>query len=127
MPQFDLLSADVENTETLNLDFYTKGLELYLPPVNYLLKRKGSMCRRSKKMRSQIVRCYAEQLIDLNEYLASFLGDTLADKIGVTKLNEIIFNSMPIRRSKQALVKGFDCEYKYTFKRLLTCLSIWTS
>ena len=29
--QFDLLSADVKNTETLNVDNYIKGLELYFP------------------------------------------------------------------------------------------------
>ena len=27
--QFGLLSADVENTETLNVDYYIKGLALY--------------------------------------------------------------------------------------------------
>ena len=62
-------------------------------------------------MRSLIVRGYAAHLIDLNAYLASLLGETLADKIGVTKLNEIIFNSMPNSRSKQAYMKIFDCEY----------------
>ena len=34
----------------------------------------------------------------------------MADKIGVTELNEIILNSMPNSRSKQAYVQGFDCE-----------------
>ena len=34
--QFDLLYADIENTETLNVDYYIKGLALYLPPMNYL-------------------------------------------------------------------------------------------
>ena len=29
--QFDLLSFDVENTETLNMDYYIKGLEFYFP------------------------------------------------------------------------------------------------
>ena len=27
--QFDLLSSNVENTETLNVDYYIKGLALY--------------------------------------------------------------------------------------------------
>ena len=35
-------------------------------------------------MRSLKERSYAARLIDLNEYLASFMGGTLADKIGVT-------------------------------------------
>ena len=32
--QFDLLSADIENTETLNMDFLIRGLALYFFPVN---------------------------------------------------------------------------------------------
>ena len=64
----------------------------------------------NEKMRSLIVRCYAAHLIYLNEYLDSFLGETLSGKIGVTKLNEIILNSMPTRWSKQAYVQGFDCD-----------------
>ena len=34
----------------------------------------------------------------------------MTDKIGVTKLNEILLNSMPNRWSKQAYVQGFDLE-----------------
>ena len=45
--------------------------------------------------------------IDLNEYLASFPGTALTDKISVTELNEIRLNSMPNIWSKQAYVKGF--------------------
>ena len=39
---------------------------------------------RMKKPRSLKVRYYAARLIDLNEYLASLPGSTLADKIDVT-------------------------------------------
>ena len=35
----------------------------------------------------------------------------MADKIGVTELNEILLNSMPNSWYKQAYVQGFDCEY----------------
>ena len=56
------------------------------------------------------MRLYAANLIDLNEYLASFPGDTTADNIGVTEQNEIIFNSMPNSWSKQEYVQSFDCE-----------------
>ena len=49
-------------------------------------------------------------LIDLNKYLASFPGATLADKIDVTEFNEIILNRTPNSWSKQAYVQGFDCE-----------------
>ena len=63
-----------------------------------------------KKTNSLKVRRYAARLIDLNEYLASFTRATIADKIGVTELNEIILNSMPNSRSKQAYVQVCDCE-----------------
>ena len=46
---FDLLSADMGNTETLNLDYYIKGLELYYPLVNLLSKQKRAMRRGIKK------------------------------------------------------------------------------
>ena len=55
------------------------------------------------------VRRYAARLIDFNEYLASFQGATMTDKIGITELNEILLNSMPHIFSKQAYVQGFDC------------------
>ena len=41
--QFDLLSADVEGTETLNIDYIIMGLALYFPPVNYLSKETRSV------------------------------------------------------------------------------------
>ena len=43
--QFDLLFSHVENTENSNVDYYIKGLALYLPPVNSLSKQKRAMCR----------------------------------------------------------------------------------
>ena len=48
--------------------------------------------------------------------MASFPGETLADKIGVTKLDEIILNSMSNSWSKQFYVKVFDYEYN-SFKK----------
>ena len=36
--QFDLLSADVENTEDLNVNYHSKGLVLYFFPVKSLKK-----------------------------------------------------------------------------------------
>ena len=50
-------------------------------------------------------------MIDLNEYLDSSPGTILADKIGVTKLNNIILNSMANSWSKKAYVQSFDYEY----------------
>ena len=56
------------------------------------------------------VRRYAARLIDLNEYLSSFQGETMADKMYVTELGKILLNSMSNSCSKQAYVQGFDCE-----------------
>ena len=56
------------------------------------------------------MRRYEARLIDLNGYLASFPGATMADKICVTELNEIILNSMPNSWTDRAYVQGFDCE-----------------
>ena len=68
------------------------------------------MRRGMKKTCSLNVRRYAARLIEPNEYLASFLGETLTDKISVTQLNDILLNSMPNSWSKHAYVQGFDCE-----------------
>ena len=53
------------------------------------------MCRGTKKTRSIRVMHYEARLIDLNEYLDSFLGTTLADKIGVSEWKETLLNIMP--------------------------------
>ena len=37
--QFDLLSADIEITEALNVDYTIRGVAWYFPPVNLLLKK----------------------------------------------------------------------------------------
>ena len=122
--QFDSLSADVESTETLDVDYIIMGLAHYITPVDSLSKQKRAMRHGMKKVRSLTVRFHAARLMDLNEYLASFLGATFTDKIGVTELNEILLNSMTNSWSKQAYIQGFDCE-SINFKNLLTCLSIW--
>ena len=56
------------------------------------------------KSRGFKVRCYTARLIDLNEYLALFPGDTLSEKIGVTELNKFLLNIMPNTWSIQAYV-----------------------
>ena len=68
------------------------------------------MRRYMKKPHILKSRRYAARLIDLIEYLVSFTGTAMADKMGVTELNEILLNSMPNSCSKQAYVKGFGCE-----------------
>ena len=71
-----------------------------------------------KKTHSLKVRHYAARLIDLDEYLVSFPGTTIYDKIGVTELNEIILNSMPNSWYKKSYVQGFDCT-SILFKKAL--------
>ena len=63
-----------------------------------------------KNPRALIIRCYAPLIIDINEYLASFPGVNLNDKIGVTELNEILLKIMINSWFRQAYEQGFDCE-----------------
>ena len=65
------------------------------------------------------VRRYAARLIDLNGYLAYFPGATMADKMGITELIEILLNSIPNSWYKQAYVQGFDCETVLWFDILI--------
>ena len=68
------------------------------------------MRRCMKKPRSLKMRCYAARLIYLNEYLASFPGTNISNKIGITELNEIILDSMPSSCSNKAYVQVFEYE-----------------
>ena len=73
-------------------------------------KKKRAMRRCMKKQCSLKARRYAARLIDLNEYLASFPGVTIADKIDFNELNAILLNSMHNSCSNQAYIQAFDCE-----------------
>ena len=81
---FDLLSADVDIPENLNVEYIIKGLELYFYLVHLLSKQKNAMRHGMKKPRGLKVRQYMARLIDLNEYLDSFHGANLSDKLGIT-------------------------------------------
>ena len=74
------------------------------------------MRRGMKKLHSLNVKRYEARLIGLNKYLASFPRATLTDEISVTKLDEILLNSMPNSWSRHVYVQGFDCE-SVTFKK----------
>ena len=112
--QFDLVSADAKNTETLlYVDYLLKGLAWYFFLLNSLSKQKRAMRRCMKNPRSLKVRRYAVCLIDLNEYLASVPGSTMADNMRVTGLNEILLSSLTNSWWKQAYVQGFDFETIY--------------
>ena len=63
-----------------------------------------------EKTHSLKVRPYVAHLIDLNEYLSYFPKATMADKIGITELNEIILNNMLNSWYNKTYVQGFDCE-----------------
>ena len=64
-------------------------------------------------------------LIYLNKYIDSFPGATMADKMGVTELNEILLNSMPNIWSKQAYLQGFDCSFFKGCKYVWTYVNRW--
>ena len=107
--QFNFFSAVIESTQILNVEDIIKGLAHYLFSVNSLSKQKCSMRRGMENPRALTVRRYAAHLIDINDYLASFLGNTLNAKIGITELKQILLNSVPNRWSKHAYVQVFDC------------------
>ena len=76
------------------------------------------MRRGMKNSRSLRKIRYEARLIDLNEYLDSFPGVTLADKIGILELNETLLNSTPTIWPKHYLVQVFDCE-SISFKKVV--------
>ena len=41
--QFDSFSDNMKGTETLNIDYFIRGLAQYFPPVNSLSKQKHAM------------------------------------------------------------------------------------
>ena len=69
------------------------------------------MRHQSTNMCGLKVSCYTASLIVLNDYLASFPGSKLTEKIGMRELNETLLNSVPNNWSKRAYVLVFDCEY----------------
>ena len=69
-----------------------------------------------EKPHSLKVKHYTALLIDLNDYLDSCTEATMSDKIGVTELNKMLFNSMPNSSSNQDYVQVFDCESIYFLK-----------
>ena len=108
--QFDSLCADVEGSNPLTVETIILGLASYFFPVNSLLKQKRAMYRGMKKLCGLKVRRYAARLIDINRYLTSIPGETVLEKIGVTKFNEILLNSIPNSWIKKAYVQGFYCK-----------------
>ena len=64
--QFDSLSAGVDITEPLTVEYIIKGLALYFFPVNSLSKQNQAMHPGMRKPSGLKVRRYAAHLIDLN-------------------------------------------------------------
>ena len=60
--------------------------------VNSLSKQNRTMRLCIKNLHSLKVRLFAVLFIDLNEYLDSFPGATMDEKMGITELNEILLN-----------------------------------
>ena len=56
------------------------------------------------------LRCYADFMIDLNDYLAVFPGSKASDKICETEFNEMFLDIISHSRISQAYVKGVDCK-----------------
>ena len=108
--QLDMLYAEVGSTTTDHLNLIILGLGTYVPPFDALSKQKREMRRKMRKPQELRVRLYNACLIDINEYLATFLGEKSSDKICEAELNEILLNSMPNGWTSQGYWQGFDCE-----------------
>ena len=76
-----------------------------------------------KKPRALTLRRYVAYLIDLNEYLASFPGAILNDKISIIELKKTLLNSMPDSWCKQSYVQGFDYE-SITFNKAVNMFEL---
>ena len=108
--QLDKFSVEVGSTTTTNLNHIILGLGIYFTPINALSNQKCAMLLGTRNPHKLKVRRYADYMIELNEYLSYFPGSKSSEKIGDTKLNEILLNSIPNGRIKQAYVQGFCCE-----------------
>ena len=63
------------------------------------------------------LRCYADRMIDINDYLSIFFGSKTSDKNCEMELDQFLLDIMPNGWSRQADVQGFDCE-TITLKKL---------
>ena len=77
--QFDTLSAEVGSTTLENLTSISLGLGTHFLPVNALSRQNCAMRRGTRKTCGLKVRCYADHLIDINEYLDVFPGENPSD------------------------------------------------
>ena len=79
--------------------------------------------RRGIKKRGLKVRRYAEHLIKLSKYLASFHGATFSDKIGVTESNFFSETVCLIAGLIKPMCKDLILNL-FSLRKLLTCLSV---
>ena len=76
----------------------------------FTFKTKACNAPLYEKPRSLKVWRYTTRLIYLNGYLDYITEVTMTDKIGGTKINEILLNIIPDSWSKQSYIQGFYCE-----------------
>ena len=81
--QFDSFSDNMKGTETLNIDYFIRGLAQYFPPYKFAVKTEARNAPWNENPRSLSARRYAACLIDIIEFLASFLGEIFTDKINI--------------------------------------------
>ena len=110
--------------QTLNVEDIIKGLSQYSFPINLISKQNLAMRRGMKKTCALTVRCYAESLIYLNEYLVSFPGADLNDKIVVTELKTSSPTVCLIAGLNRPIYKSLIVSLS-RLKKLLICLSVW--
>ena len=122
--QFDFWSADVENIETLNVDYYIKGLALYFPL--WIRSKKARDAPRNEKTAQSKIKTLCGALDWYEWIFGSLPGASLVDKIDATGLNEILLNRMPNSWLKKTMFKALIVNL-FCLRNLLTFLSVWKS
>ena len=79
------------STTSEHLKSIILGLGMYFFPLNTQSKQKCVMHQGMRNLCNLNIRRYADCMIDLNKYLAVFIGSRASDKICEMQLNEFFF------------------------------------
>ena len=85
--QLDTLSVEMGSKTMTHLSCNVFGLGNYFINTIVLSKQKCVMHRRIRKPCTLKLRCYADRMVELNEYLTAFTGSKTSEKISETKLS----------------------------------------
>ena len=78
--------------------------------MSAISKQNCVLCHIMRKSHTFKIRCYAEHMVELNEYLDIFTGSDIDNKICEGEPNEILMNNTPNGWDNQDFMQGFDSE-----------------